>query len=408
MVGNVVNINSDINPTMQRVFKSNARHLLVYGGAGAGKSYAVAQKLIIKALYYGDRRIIATRKTMPALKATSIELVKYLLEKYNVPYKENKSAPYTIRVGGSVFYFLPMVNTKGGGEAAARIKSMTRITDIWAEEATELTQAEDTQLALRLRGEPLKRGTRQFIRTFNPIDANHWIKHKFFDMNIGERLRYTYKDNRFIDSEYIKELEALKVDNPTLYDIYALGHWGTPQDLIYTNWVVRNIDYPPDWYDVVINGEDFGYNNPSAHIMIGIKDQDIYIYDEIYQSHLLNSQFIDLIKQKNAEWGLPPQTPHYADTAEPDRITEFEQAGLLVYPAIKSVIPGINKVKSLRVYVDPRCVNVIKERNAYSYRKDRWGRVLDEPVKIFDHAMDAIRYAVYTYYTEGNKKVEQF
>jgi len=69
----------------------------------------------------------------------------------------------------------------------------------------------------------------QITLTFNPIDEEHWIKKHFFDntkiANFTSVIRTTYKDNKFIDSAYIEQLEAYKEIDENYYKIYALGEW---------------------------------------------------------------------------------------------------------------------------------------------------------------------------------------
>ena len=408
-----ININEDINPNFSEMFQSTQEDLLIYGGAGAGKSYGVAQRHILKALYHGNRHMLIVRKTFPALKITALKMLKEIMDLYHIPYTENKGTPYTIKLPrNSEMIFLPVVNTTR--EAAERIKSMTDVTDIWIEESTELTKEEYIQLSLRLRGKE-ENIYRQITQTFNPIDQNHWIKKHFFDHDIGKRLKYTHKDNRFLNASYRARLEALKEENPILYKVFALGEWGTPQDIIYTKWITKSFDYPLTWFNEVVTGEDFGYTNPSVHLIIGFKDEPgekyevIYIIDEIYQTQLLNPAFISLIIDKDKEWGLNvSDVPHYPDNAEPDRIEEMRAADLFVYDVKKAVVPGIHEVQKHKIVIHPRCVNTIKEIQGYRNKVDKFGNRLEEPVKFNDHAMDVIRDIIYTKYKQENREVSQF
>ena len=85
----------------------------------------------------------------------------------------------------------------------------------------------------------------------------------------------------------------------------------------------------------------------------------------------------------------------FADSAEPQRIEEIYRAGFDIHPARKiSVRDGIDFVKRFKLYIDKESTNIIKEIKFYSYKVDKNGKVLDEPVKLNDHAMDAIRYAI--------------
>lgn len=388
-----IDIRKDQNSAFVPFFRSRSRDLVCYGGAGAGKSYAVAQKLISKAIKYPNSTILIIRKYRPSLKLTCFKLILELLDKYQMPYRKNLS-DLTIELGESTMYFLPIVST-ANDDPAERIKSLTDITDIWIEEATELSFDEYQQIKLRLRGEDLEHGYRQRILTFNPIDKNHWIYKHFFEKNIGERQKYTYRDNRFIDKDYKAELEELKEIDETQYQIYTLGDWGTFGNLIYTKYEIEEFDYPLDWYDEILAGVDFGFVHPAAWNFIGLKENHAYIIDELYERKKTNPELIELIQEKQKEHNARPST--FADSAEPDRIEEMNKSGICTYPADKKVQDGISAVKAYHLHIHPRCINTIAEIRGYCRKKDPQGNVLEEPVKANDHTMDDIRYAIYTY-----------
>jgi phage terminase large subunit len=229
--------------------------------------------------------------------------------------------------------------------------------------------------------------------SFNPVSSQSWLKRYFFDREPENTtiIKTTYKDNRFIDEEYKKVIEELKETDYTYYQIYGLGNWGTPGNLIYHNYKVT--ENMPEQFDEIIYGLDFGYNNPSALVRVGLKDKNVYILQELYESKLTNADLIEklkpLIENKNSNI--------YGDTAEPQRIEEISRAGYNIYPSDKSVKDGIDYVKRQKIYIHPDCDNVIAEMQTYKWKEDRNGNVLDEPVKFRDHLMDALRYCLYTH-----------
>lgn len=385
------------NRAFDNLFACRSRELVAYGGAGAGKSYSVAQKLIMKGFQHPKRRMVIIRKYGPSLKLTCWHMVRSLLDEYGLPYYKNES-DLKIRLGNdSEMLFMPVVNSAGG--AADRIKSLTDITDVWIEEATELSYDEYQQIKLRVRGARLESGYRQIILTLNPVDKNHWIHRHFFEQMKGERLKYTYKDNPFLDEEYCAELEALRDQDDVLYQVYVLGDWGVLGHIIYSKYAIEEVEQPPGFYDECIAGIDYAFEKPSAWVLLGLRDNQVFILDEIYERKLLNSELAERILERQREWGVEPQT--YADNAEPDRIEEMHRAGINIYPADKNVLDGINAVKERRLVVHPRCVSTLKELRGYVRKKDKNGEVLDEPVKANDHAMDALRYAIYTHCRGG-------
>jgi phage terminase large subunit len=104
--------------------------------------------------------------------------------------------------------------------------------------------------------------------------------------------------------------------------------------------------------------------------------------------------------------GIGRQTTIYCDSAEPDRIEEISNAGFNAHPSKKDVKAGIDYVKSQVIHVDATCSpNIQKEVQNYKYKEDKNGNVLDEPVKAFDHILDATRYAMFSMQTEQPKRI---
>lgn len=123
-----------------------------------------------------------------------------------------------------------------GLDDVEKLKSIFDITGIWIEEASELLEGDFNQLDIRLRTAfPYYL---QIVLSFNPISITHWLKKKFFDFDIKDseireatirRTRVhesTYKDNRFLEKEAIRTLEAFKGTDPYYYMVYCLGQWG--------------------------------------------------------------------------------------------------------------------------------------------------------------------------------------
>ena len=381
-----------INRGYRSLLNNRDRYLVLYGGAGAGKSYFAAQKILLRIMAEPKSRILVIRKVARTLRYSSFQLFKDIISGLEFgKLFEVKDNEMKIQWGSSSILF-------AGLDDVEKLKSIAGITSIWIEEATELTEGDLDQVDLRLRDPS---AYHQLILTFNPVSALHWIKKRFFDAVPPNTTvaKKTYRDNAFVDQEYRRLLEGLKDKNENLYNVYTLGEWGTLSDLVYSNFTVR------DWTEEVqidegelIAGLDFGYNNPTAGVWFGAKEDTIYIYDELYRSKMTTSELIDLLKEK-------PNTILYPDIAEPDRIRELQQAGFVIGRTNKDVMPGINFLKQFKVVIHPRCVNFIKEIQGYSYQKDKDGNVLEVPVKFADHLMDAWRYGAYSHYRKTSPSV---
>jgi phage terminase large subunit len=90
------------------------------------------------------------------------------------------------------------------------------------------------------------------------------------------------------------------------------------------------------------------------------------------------------------------------DTARPEIIEDLRRKGYNAKNAIKNVKEGIDSVKSTEIFIQKESLNILKEIAAYKW-KSNGDLVLDEPVKVYDDAMDAMRYAIH-YWKSKNKR----
>lgn len=361
------------------------------GGARSSKSYSIGQLILTKFLSEKDKKILIVRKTLPSLRISTMQMWKELLYNYGVgPYLREEKLLMNYYYNNNVVHF-------GSIDDPEKIKS-TEWNYIWMEEATEFKFEDFTQLNLRLSAKTHDGNRNQLFISFNPVDEFHWIKEKILDSGAYdcEEIHSTYKDNPYLDADYIQTLEDLINQDINFHRIYALGEWGKLDNLIYPGgWkVVDDLDEGFDFY-----GLDFGFNVPSALVKISIAEKGLQVQQKLYQSGLTNTDLIDRCKK------LIPNKNHaiiYADAAEPDRILEFKKAGFKrIKAAHKSVEDGIDFVKSQKLFIDRTSEDLIKEMRSYSWKTDKHGNVLDEPVKFMDHALDAMRYAIFTHLCKG-------
>ena len=365
------------------------RFEIYYGGAGSGKSVFIAQKLILKALTE-KRKALIMRKVGATLKDSVWQLVLDILVEWGQygKCKINKSV-FTIELpGGSILLFKGMDDSE-------KIKSITGITDIWVEEATEFSEEDIEQLNLRLRA---KADSLQMFFSFNPVSKANWVYRRWFkdgaiitDDTVIHKS--TYKDNRFLPDDYIATIEKMARTNPTYYRIYALGEFASLDKLVFNNWRVGSIEDTHDWD--LLCGLDFGFtNDPTAFVVSFLKDRTLFISKEYVKTGLLNDQIAKVI----TELGFSKSTI-IGDSAEVKSIEELRRAGLYrIYPAAKgqgSVLQGIQKLQQLDIVVDPHCEHVITELQNYAWKKDRaTGEYINEPIDEFNHCIDALRYSL--------------
>lgn len=372
------------------LFTDKSRYLVLYGGAGSGKSIFAKDKVLYRIITEADHNFLVFRKVAKTLRKSVFSSFVRTISSWGIAhlFKVNKTdMTITYSPNGSMLSFLGMDDPE-------KIKSIDMPTGIWLEEASEFTLDDFTQLDLRLRGK--LQHYKQIILSFNPVTAVHWLKKRFFDKVDPEAkvVHTTYKDNRFLDEAYIKVLNSLKETNYTYYKIYALGQWGVLKGVIYDKW--QKIKKFPEDVQIRRWGQDFGFNNPSAGVLVGIDGNNIYLKELVYERELTNAE---LIKQLESSHPGIKEITGFMDSAEPDRIQEFRNAGFKVQPAKKDVKAGIDKVMTYNIFVEEGSQNIINELGLYCWKLDKKDEPLDEPVKNNDHAMDALRYAVF----QGNQ-----
>lgn len=420
-----MNIEVQANPCFKEVDNSKKRYIVMKGSAGSGKSVDTAQNYILRLMQDKGRNLIAMRKSdITNRDSTFAELTgavyRMFGDKSDLYWKINRSPQMlTCRSNGNQIIFRGMNDDR----QREKLKSITfpkgKLTDVWLEEATEFTQADLEIIDDRLRGELPEGQFYQIRMTFNPVNKNHWIKKVFFDIPDPNVLTHhsTYLTNRFIDDAYKQRMERRKKVDPEGYQIYGLGEWGEIGGLILHNWEPQDISQNINDYDDFAIGQDFGFNHANAILLLGWKDGDIYILRELYGFEKDTAEWI--AEANNA--GVPKNRVMWCDSAEPDRIKMWKDAGYRAKGvdkggsagSVKAQIEWLkgstdpndkSKVIGRKIYVHPSCTNTIKELQQWKWKRDdRTGEYLDQPVAFQDDAMAALRYGV-----EGWRKMKRW
>jgi phage terminase large subunit len=222
---------------------------------------------------------------------------------------------------------------------------------------------------------------------WNPT-TEFWFYDRVAQRDDVDHIIITYRDNEALDQQIVRSIEQRR-NNKAWWQVYGEGLLGEIETRIYKGWPI--IDEVPAEARLERYGLDFGYSNdPTAILAIYYLDGR-YIWDEIaYQKGLSNKMIADILLQQ-------PKARIIADSAEPKSIDELKSYKLTVIPANKgagSVLQGIQNVQQQWISVTKRSTNIIKEYRNYVWITDKDGRILNEPVDIYNHAMDAGRYAM--------------
>ena len=396
----------DLTIKANRVFKdpdqSRKRYIVMKGSAGSGKSVDTAQHYILRLMSDPGRNLLCVRKSdVTNRDSTFAELQGAIFRMFGEQYKKywyiNSSDMRLECIANHNQIFFRGVNDEKQRE---KLKSIAvkrgKLTDVWIEEATELTQSDFEIIDDRLRGELPKGQFYQIRLTFNPVSSSHWIKKHFFDRADPDVFTHhsTYKDNRFIDEAYYRRMERRKEVDPDGYRIYGLGEWGEVGGLILTNYVIEEFDTSPERFVYMVNSQDFGYNHADCIGEVGFKDGELYLCREIYEFEKDTGELIDLANKK----GFDKSLTMWCDSAEPDRIKMWRKAGYKAKGVKKepnSVRAQIDYLKLHKIHIHPSCINTIKEIQQWKWKKnDKTNEYLDEPVNFFDDAMAMLRYSI--------------
>lgn len=371
------------------------------GSAGSAKSYFITQKLIIRACRE-KIKILVCRRYGTTLRNTCFSLFKDVLAKWQLtPYVKIRETDFNIRFpNGSEIIFM-------GLDEETKLLSLNNIGAIFIEEAYEVPKPIVEQLNLRLRGNT---PSQQIMMAWNPINRNHWL-YDFCEVNPPESFLYThstFKDNPFLNAEYIKELEEMYVRNPAKARVFCDGLWGVDAEgLVITNWREEEFD-PMELAAAGLEhraGMDLGWIDKSAVIdtLYDKQNRTIYVFNEFYKSGCQLSELATAIKDMNLQ-----RTKIFVDAAEPRSIQFFKNEGIRAEACAKgkdSVKAGIMFMQDSLIVVHPKCKHFITELANFSYVKSKQtGEWTEATTHEWSHAIDACRYAYSDIYTNNKLK----
>lgn len=351
--------------------REDKRFIINQGGSRSSKTYSICQLLIIWALTNPNKIISIVRKSFPSLRGSVmrdfLEVMRDL-ELYNQNDHNKTENIYKFSNGSQIEFFAVDDEQKLRG----------RKRDIlWANEANELDFEEFNQLNMRT--------SEKLIFDFNPSENFHWL-YQLIEREGSILIHSTYKDNPFLAEAQVKEIEDLIKIDEGYYRIYALGEKSSGKTTIYTHW--KTYDDKPEGQSIW--GLDFGYNHPTSLIEVIWDTNRASVREVIYESGLTSG---DLINKMN-ELNIPKGDEIICDGARPEIIEELKRAKYNAKVADKAVKAGIDSVKSTELYIHKESINTIKEIQSYKW-KSNGDIILDEPVKLYDDAMDAMRYAIH-------------
>lgn len=348
------------------------------GGSRSSKSYSIVQ-LLIRIANSTKTRISIVSHSLPHIKRGVYRDFRTVMEAWQL-WDDNcfsfTDFIYTFPQTGS---YIELFGLEDEGKARGPGRDI-----LFINEANLIHKSLYDQLAMRTTG--------QIFLDWNPADFTSWVYKVADDIN-NKRIHSTYRNNLSnLSKNQINTIEAYKhLPDDFMWKVYGLGERGASKELIYTAW--KLCDELPGKGEVIY-GLDFGFTAPCALVKVEIYDNSIFVQEKLYQSGLTISDLAIVLKNLAVGDALI-----YADTAEPKSIEELTRYGFVVLPSVKDVWAGILKVKSMPLFVTKDSTNLINEITGYKWKVDKDGNIMEEPVKLNDHLLDAKRYAVHTHTT---------
>jgi phage terminase large subunit len=379
-------ITQNCNRQFYDLINSKKRFKVHQGGTRSGKTFAACQYLTYLLTTSKEPLVISIiRKTLPALKGSVLRDFILILQQTGLYFEgTHNKAENTFIYGQHTVEFLSV-------DEPQKIRGRKR-NIAFLNEANELNIEDFRQINMRC--------TDFLILDFNPSDPVHWIYDEIIPREDCDTWITTYKDNKFLSKDLVFEIERMKERDPDYWRVYGEGQKAVySARQIFNNWNFIPYDEFPEFDPAAeaVIGLDFGFSNDeSAATLIFKKNDKLFIHELLYKKGMTNSDLVEYFKKLGYEDVL-----FYADAAEPKSIEQIKRDGLLIKPAIKgqgSINAGISLLKEFDIYVSKESKNIIKEYNNYYWEELKDGTIVNKPKDKFNHAMDSIRYGVYSQY----------
>ena len=379
----------DITP-VTRVLMTNKKPIKVLqGGTSSSKTYSILYRLFIGCMSEWENETVdVIRDTLPALSISAMKDWEDILKKHGVYSKSmhNKSK--------NIYYLKSNVVRFYSADNEEKMRGPRR-DRVYFNEVLEMKRMNVMQVLLRT--------NKETYMDYNPSEQFHWIYDEILKRKDVFFHKSTFHDNPFLGQRVIDEIKNLEKTDINLWRIYGLGERGVAQSTIYPTWHYavnrggREIKIE-EFEGEEMFGLDFGYNDPTTFLQAKYhKKGGIMAKERLYKTEMTSDMIVEFLEDAVKEGWLTYDSLIIADAARPEIIREIRQAGFNIHKAKKekgSILRGINFVKRHALFVTKDSVNLIKELRSYKWKCDSQDRVLDTPVDLNDHLMDALRYAL--------------
>ena len=347
------------------------------GGTSSGKTYAIMQVLLLKAIEEPNVVITVAGQDMPNLLAGSVRDTEEIIKNNKFIEQQIKKhrtrPPFYEFKNGSIIEFKSYDDEQDAKNGKRDY--------LFVNEANGIDYRVYEQLAVRTK--------KQVFIDYNP-SARFWVHRRLLpEINNPDaiikvvRFISNYTHNEHCPEKTILKIESRRSDK-NWFRVYGKGMTGKVDGLIFKEWQ-RAYKMPTNGNNYAL-GLDFGYTGGKTALVINCEyDRKLWTKQLVYESYLSNEDLAKEIKKLGFD-----KYEIYADSADPRSIDDLKKAGI-------RKVYGVNKANNAKEWS-------IKEINKY----EAWmiiGNDIEEEVtgyamkngripKKDDHLIDAGRYYI--------------
>ena len=357
--------------------ETEERTVVNQGGTSSGKTYSIMQLLFEMAMNEPDLVVTIVGQDIPNLKKGAYRDAKTILNQSPIlqvwfPYI-NESERVIRCINGSVLEFTSFKDEQDAKSGKRDV--------LFINECDGIAYGIYWQLDMRTR--------RKVFLDYNP-SARFWVHDNVIGRKNVKLIISDHRCNPFLSKEEHEKIE--KIEDYELWKVYARGKTGKLKGLIFPEF--RIVDRMPEvleckgnWY-----GLDFGYtNDPTALENMRLAHGELWVDELLFEAGYDNPMIARVMKTN----GIMRRDVVIADCAEPKSISEINSFGFNVRPSSKgpdSIKNGIQILQRYKINVTRRSTGIIQEMKRYKWKVDKNGVMLNVPIEVWNHGIDAIRY----------------
>lgn len=256
----------------------------------------------------------------------------------------------------------------------------------------------------------------KMIATTNPDSFGHWAVSSIIDKAAEGDSDYDRHPFRLADNPSLTQgyIQALRNQYTGLWARRMIdGEWCLSEGVVYSMWdpsrhVVSDVDPQRLGVRTLVDGMDYGTTNPSRAVRLGLRADGHLVataewsHDDAMSSDWEQSSSYGRWRRNVDVHGTPDWVA--LDPSAASMRLQMASDGWPVTPAHSDVVRGIKLVASLlsagRLLIHESCDQLTTEMTRYSWDSAASEKGEDKPIKLYDHSLDALRYAVLTMHSE--------